>query len=154
MSKRRKIVNGKWSAEEVRLLKKLLPNTPPREIAEKLGRSMSAVRYKRCLIGIRYPHNLWSEGEIKLLKELYPGNGSKVLARKLGRSVDAVRQRAHKTGLKRIGRRPNRRWSEGEIKLVKKLFPGQGPHEIARKLSRSAATVSQKAYEMGLTKQK
>ncbi len=154
MSKRRKIVKGQWSADEVRLLKELLPNKKLSEIAEKLGRSVDAVKCKRYSIGIRYPRSLWSEGEIKLVKKLYPGQGPYEAARKIGRSVGAVGQKAYEMGVKRIGRRPYRRWSDDEVRLLKELLPNKKLSDIAQRLGRSAEMVRAKANKMGLTKQK
>ena len=42
-----------WPGDETKLLKKLYPTTKNREIAERLGRSMAAVRLKAFFLGLQ-----------------------------------------------------------------------------------------------------
>ena len=42
-------------------------------------------------------------------------------------------------------------WSEDEIKLLKKLYPGGGAREIAERTGHPLASVRQQAYNMGIT---
>lgn len=46
MAKRRKLVRGLWSKDEVKLLKKLFPNRSTQEITDQLGRSFKSVQMK------------------------------------------------------------------------------------------------------------
>jgi len=42
-------------------------------------------------------------------------------------------------------------WSEDEIELLKKLYPGGGAREIAKRTGHPLASVRQQAYNMGIT---
>ncbi len=46
MAKRKKLVTGLWSKDEVKLLKKLFPNRTTQEVADQLGRSLRSVMRK------------------------------------------------------------------------------------------------------------
>ena len=62
-----------WSKDEVKLLKKLFPRGRAREVAERTGRPLTAVKQKAYYMGIKTKERrLWSANEIKLLKKLYP----------------------------------------------------------------------------------
>ena len=43
-----------------------------------------------------------------------------------------------------------RSWSEGEVKLLKKLCPRGRAREIAKRIGRPSTAVRQKAYYMGI----
>jgi len=88
---RKLLIHGsRWTADEIEFLKRNRHLTA-REIAEKLNRSIEAVRTKRQRLGIR-PSYFWSKEEEEKLRELYEkGLPDKEIAKLLGRSVGAVR---------------------------------------------------------------
>jgi len=55
-----------------------------------------------------------------------------------------------KTGIKKSCRRL---WSEDEIKLLKKMYPGNSPKDIANELGRTVAAVVSKGCQLGLTEE-
>ena len=61
-----------WSKDEVKLLKKLYPGGRAEEIAERTGRSLTAVTQKAYVMGIKAREDrLWSANDIRQLKRLY-----------------------------------------------------------------------------------
>ena len=92
-----------WSVQEKKLLKKLYPNNSTKDVANRVGRSITAVSMKAYTLGLRKlnQYRLWSKKELNLLKKLYPTRTAQQLADQLGRSVLAVRLRIVKLGLKK-----------------------------------------------------
>ena len=100
----RKEKNHLWSKQEVTLLKKMYPDNNKRDIASKLGRTVSAVVSRGCQLGLGKKTRVWSKRELNLLKKLYPSRTAQEIADQLGRPVQATRVRIFKLGLKK--RRP------------------------------------------------
>jgi hypothetical protein len=50
---KRKLVRGRWSSDEIKLLKKLFPNASTREVAGQLGRSAKSAEQKASKIGLK-----------------------------------------------------------------------------------------------------
>jgi hypothetical protein len=139
-----------WSKDEVKLLKELFPQGGAREIAERVGRSLVAVRQKAYYMGIRTSeHRFWSANEVQLLKKLYQDENAQSIADKLGRSLKAVKGKASAIGLKKQGSHP---WSSQEIALLKKHHPDNTARDIASQLGRTVLAVQQKASKLGLSK--
>ena len=90
-----------WSANEVNLLKRLYPSENPQRIAEKLGRTVSAVATKAQRLGLTEEKRAWSKRELNLLKRLYPSKTAREIAEQIGKSVQATRSRAFRLGLRR-----------------------------------------------------
>ena len=53
MGKRKKLVTGLWSKDDVKLLKKLFANRRTQEVADQLGRSLKSVRMKASKMGLK-----------------------------------------------------------------------------------------------------
>ncbi len=53
MAKKKKLVSGLWSKDEVKLLKKLFANTRTQEVAGQLGRSLGSVKGKVRQMGLK-----------------------------------------------------------------------------------------------------
>ena len=53
MGKRKKLVTGLWSKDDVKLLKKLFPNRRTQEVADQLGRSLRSVKGKSQKMGLK-----------------------------------------------------------------------------------------------------
>jgi len=94
------IYGSRWTVDEIEFLKRNRHLTA-REIAEKLNRTVEAVRTKRQRLKIR-PKYFWSPEEEEKLRELYEaGLSDAEIARQLGRSVGAVRLKRQRMGLVR-----------------------------------------------------
>jgi hypothetical protein len=53
MAKKKKLVTGLWSKDEVKQLKKLFPNRTTKEVADQLGRSLRSVMGKADKMGLK-----------------------------------------------------------------------------------------------------
>jgi hypothetical protein len=53
MAKRKKLIKGSWSKDEVKLLKKLFPNRSTQGVADQLGRSLKSVQIKASRMGLK-----------------------------------------------------------------------------------------------------
>ncbi len=89
-----------WSKQELTLLKKLYPDNNVQDIANQLGRTITAVLTKAHRLGLRKSH-VWSKKELNLLKKLYPSRTAQQIADQIGRPVPATRKRIFKLGLKK-----------------------------------------------------
>jgi hypothetical protein len=100
-----------WSANEVKLLKKLYPTENTQSIADKLGRSRISIDHKACNIGLKKvgTARVWSRQEEALLRKLHPDNSIRDIADQLGRTVQMVAGKAHNWDLENrlSGRREN-----------------------------------------------
>jgi hypothetical protein len=144
-----------WSEDEVKLLKRLFPHGRAREIAEQIGRPLTAVRQKAYSMGIKTREwRLWSANEIKLLKKLYPSENTQSIADKLGRSRISINHKANLIGLKKVGTAPVCVWSRQEEALLRKMYPDNSVRDIANQLGRTVSKVAGKAHRLGLGKPK
>ncbi len=138
-----------WSKDEVKLLKKLYPDGGAGEIAERIGRPLTAVRQKAYNMGIKTREiRFWSAGEIRRLKRLYPSENVQSIADKLGRSYRAVAAKAHKLGLTE----ELRVWSKRELNLLKRLYPSKTAEQIAERIGRPVQATRMKIVLLGLRK--
>jgi len=93
-----------WTSEEVETLRKMYADGATyRDVAEKLGRTHSAVWEKARKIGISKRENtghLWSESEVaELIKLAEAGVHGEAISRRLGRTRHAVNKKAAKLGI-------------------------------------------------------
>ena len=138
-----------WSEGEVKLLKKLYPSGRAEEIAERTGRSLTAVRQRAYVMGIKAREDrLWSANDIRQLKRLYPSETAQNIADKLGRAVGAVTAKAYRMGLTE----ELRVWSKGELNLLKELYLSKTAREIAEQIGRSERATGSKILRLGLQK--
>ncbi len=138
-----------WTEDEVKLLKKLLTKGRAREIAERIGRPLTAVRQKAYHMGIRTREcRPWSASEIRRLKRLYPSENVQSIADKLGRSYRSVAAKAHKLGLTE----ELRVWSKRELNLLKRLYPSKTAEQIAEQIGRSVQATRMRIVLLGLRK--
>jgi len=118
-------------------------------IADKLGRSLEAVRHKAGTIGLKKEiYRRWSSQEITLLKKLYPDNNLRDIASELGRTVYAVASRLCNL---RLSIKP-RVWSKRELNLLKRLYPSRTAQQIADRIGRSAQATKMRIVKLGLKK--
>jgi len=140
-----------WTAEEDHLLRKLYGTVPYREIAGRLGRSVTAVTAHAGYLGIAGARTWppWTEEEKSLLRRIYGTMSVAEVAERVGRSVSAVARRAGMFGLTKNFGSP---WSAEEDSLLTRLHAeGKGYAEIGRQLERTATSVGTRAAKLGLT---
>ena len=152
MVKKKKNSWVSWSEEELKLLKRLFPRGKARQIVEKTGRPLSAVRQKAYGMGLATRENrLWSASEIEIIKRFYPTEDTQNIADRLGRSVGAVIERAHSIGVRKIIPH-SRPWSKQEEALLRKLYPDQENTKanIAKQIGRSVSAIGGRAHILGI----
>ncbi len=141
-----------WSANEIKLLKKLYPTENTQSIADKLGRPLQSVKSIAYLNGLKKVGTapIWSRQEDTLLKKLYPHNSVRDIANQLGRTVPAVMGRAHKLGISK----PQHIWSKKELNLLRKLYPSRTIQQIADHIGRPVPATRMRIHRLGLKKRK
>lgn len=96
---------NEWTQAEKKLLRKLYPRTSNVDIAQKLGRTLEAVKYKARMLGLKKARGyfLWTDRDIELLKRQFGDTSIRVddIAERLDRGIKAVRNKAIELGLKR-----------------------------------------------------
>jgi len=103
MAKAKKDTWVRWSEDELKLLRKLFPKGRAREIAERIGRPLTAVRQKAYTMGLKTKQWCrWSDSEVKLLKKLHASESLQSIADKLGRSSGTVGVKACSIGLRKM----------------------------------------------------
>ena len=136
-----------WSAEEEQLLTELFPTITNEEIAEQIGRTLSAIANKARNMGLRKQY-FWSATEDDLLKKFYKKLTYRKLAQLLGRTKSAVQIRVITLGLEcKV-----ENWTEDEIEFLKKSYRKMTYHKIGEKLGRAWTAVAAKAENIGLIK--
>ena len=115
----KELIKGPWSwtAEDIKLLKKLYPQGNIKMIAERLNRPLTAVRQKAYDIGMKTDvYQYWTEEDLKLLAKLYPDMTTQELAGKFNRSEGSIKTKALQLKLrkspqylKKIQSRPRKR---------------------------------------------
>ena len=155
MVKRRKNNWVRWSKDEIKLLKRLFPLGKARQVAEKTGRSLKAVKQKAYDMGLGTRQNRrWSASEIEIVKRLYPIETARSIGARLGRSEKTVSVKARSIGVKKAECRLP--WSTREDALLKKLYPDRKntKADIAEKIGRSIYAIGVRAYRLGLRKRR
>ena len=148
-AKTKKKTSIAWSKDEVKLLKKLFPQGRAREVAERTGRSLEAVKHKAYNMGIKTRENrLWSANDVRQLKRLYPSETAQSIADKLGRTVWAITAKARELGLTE----EIRAWSKRELNLLKRLYLSKTAEQIAEQIGRSVQAIRKKIVVLGLRK--
>lgn len=103
MVKKRRIIGRHWTAEELKLLKELYPTSPTDELAQRLNRSVAAVKHRAYSLGIKrqsWCDKLWTAEELEMLRTLYPNcKSTREVAAKIGRPWGSVRQIASNLGI-------------------------------------------------------
>ncbi len=143
---------ARWSKDELRLLKRLFPRGKARQIVEKTGRPLSAVKQKAYSMGLGTRKNwLWSASEIEIVRKLYLTKDTQKLADRLGRTVEAVIARAGSMGIRKTkpGSPP---WSKREDALLKKLYRDREntTANIAEQIGRSVSAIIGRAHKLGI----
>ncbi len=142
----------RWSKADLRVLKRLFPLGKGRQVADKVGRSLSTVKQKAYSMGLATRENRrWAASEIKIVRTLFLTKDTQKIAYRLGRTVEAVNARASSMGLRKTKPR-GPTWSKKEEALVKKLYPDREntTANIARQIGRSVSAIVGRAHILGL----
>jgi len=142
-----------WSKKELDLLKRLFALGKGKQIAEKIGRPLSAVRQKAYSMGLTTrPRRLWTPEEIEIVRKLYPTENTRSIAERLGRSKATVIVKAHSIGIRKADQYARRPWSKREDAMLRKLYPCQDNPipDIAEKIGRAASSVAARAHALGI----
>lgn len=138
-----------WTAVETDFLQKNYNTLTYKQIAQKLGKTRSAVLAKawRLRLGA---DKLWTAEEIDILKKYYNQLSDEEVAKKLARRTpSAIWQKAHKLGLKK-----DRYWTAEQIAILKKYYQTLPTAQIAAKLgNKTTAAIKGKAFLLGLKKE-
>ena len=116
-----------WSKQEETLLKKLYPDNNLRDIANELGRTVSAVQNKTGKLGIRKSIRVWSKKDMNLLKKLYPSKTAQQIADQIGRTVLATR-----FGIVKLGLRKRRSTAKNWERMAKKYYNYEETHRTVK----------------------
>ena len=152
MTKKKKNSWVGWSKDELRLLKRLFPLGKVRQVADKIGRPVSAVKQKAYNMGLATRENRrWTASEIKIVRARFLTTDTQKLADRLGRTVLAVISRAGSMGLRKT-KPASPPWSKKEDALLKKLYPNKEntTPNIARQMGRSVAAIIARAHILGI----
>ena len=133
---------GGWTRDDVRYLEDN-PADSIRKLAERLGRTEAAVRYKRHELGIGRERK-WSEADAAFLRK-NPRMPVREVARRLGKSVNSVHAKRNALGIR------SHNWTEKEDKIVRMWHNRLPAEEIAAKLpGRTAVAVGIRSGHLGL----
>lgn len=138
-----------WTPREDRLLRKLQPTTPYRELPKHFDRTIGAIRARIHQLGLgEEAARSWTPEEDAKLRKLFGTMPASKLAARFGRTGPAVSLRAAKLGL---ASEAPRRWTAKELELLAKLRrAGKSYEEIAGRLGRSVDAVHVRANKMKL----
>ena len=94
---KKKLIKGPWSwtADDIKLLKKLYPQGNTKMIAERLNKPLTAVRQKAYDMGMKTDvYQYWTEDDLELLAKLYPDMTPPELAGRFNRSEGSIKTKA------------------------------------------------------------
>jgi len=97
-----KRVGYRWSDKDDQLLKKIYKKFSDDQLAEKMGRSLMAVRKRRYHLGLEKPSSNWTSEEVAFLTRNFHKLTVLELTETLNRSVAAIYGKAHSIGLKKL----------------------------------------------------
>lgn len=143
------LVKGKWSYDEVEVLKSNIGKISYQEIADILKRTVDSVQKKVKSLGLSRTivKKTWSKEEIDLLKELYGVIKVEEISKRLNRTHDSIKTKARQLKLKGF---VENAWSENELEFLRNNFGTMTIEEIADSLGRTENAVQLKSNRIGL----
>lgn len=144
----------KWTDAEDKVIGEMYADHTMLEVAQRLGRSLVSVRGRCEHLDLPRKAVPWTGDDDEKLRGLYPTHGSIEIANILGRSKGGVDARCHYIGLNT----KMRDWSEDELRQIRQAYEGAGEfrsigrNDLALKLNRDGASISDQARKMGLTR--
>lgn len=136
-----------WSLEDKFFLEKNYGNLPTKEIAARLGRSVSAVRAAVVKFGLgTWKNRPWTESELMLMQAHYSKGIDKIKALLPARTREAIFAQAGKMGLTEP-----RLWQPDEDSLLRAIYPESGARGVKEKLPhRTLPAIKHRATSLGL----
>lgn len=136
-----------WSSEEKAFLEKHYRNLPTKEIAARLGRSVSAVRAAVVKFDLGTGKNRpWSEWELVLMQAHYSKGIDKIKASLPNRTREAIFAQAGKMGLTEA-----RLWQPVEDCVLRDIYPERGVPGVRERLPhRTIPAIKHRVKALGL----
>ena len=136
-----------WSSEEKAFLEKHYRNLPTKEIAARLGRSVSAVRAAVVKFDLGTGKNRpWSEWELVLMQAHYIKGIDKINASLPDRTREAIFAQAGKMGLTEA-----RLWQPVEDCVLRDIYPERGVPGVRERLPhRTIPAIKHRVKALGL----
>lgn len=129
-----------WTDQEVEFLKAHYSAAAhSKEIAEKLGRSVTEVNGKAAYLGLKRRdrgsvfRTPFSEDEISFIKENFHKMNNRQIAKALGKTLTVVRNKCRELGLLHM---ELEYWTEEQIEYLKAHYKLKGDSEIAREFNK------------------
>jgi hypothetical protein len=136
-----------WSPAEDRLLCDSYRNQSGVRIAQRLGRTVAAVRARAVTLGLEPKVRSWTAEEVRSLRDSYGVLDLEALALELGHTKAATAKKARALGLVQY-----RHWSREDEQRLVQWYPRCPTRELADRLGRPYETVRDKAKRLGLRK--
>lgn len=136
-----------WTKEDDEYLRQNYSNGSLKEIAEYLGRSISACMHRAGKIGVRRATNNWTEEEDTFLKLNYFTMSAKEIAEYLGRTERTCMHRA--ANVLKL-RKVSMVWSKEEDEYLRQNYPTGSLKEIAEHLGRTEKACKGRAIKIGV----
>jgi len=136
-----------WSREEKAFLEKHYRNLPTKEIAARLGRSVSAVRAAVVKFGLgTWKNRSWTEREKVLMQAHYSKGIDKIKVLLPDRTREAIFAQAGKMGLTEP-----RLWQPVEDRVLRDIYPGGGVPGVRERLHhRTIPAIKHRVKALGL----
>lgn len=136
-----------WSREDKSFLEKHYGNLSTKEIATRLGRSVSAVRAAVVKFDLgTWKNRPWTERELMLMEAHYSKGIDKIKALLPARTREAIFSQARKMGLTEP-----RLWQPDEDSLLRAIYPESGARGVKEKLPhRTIPAIKHRATSLGL----
>lgn len=136
-----------WSREDKSFLEKHYGNLSTKEIATRLGRSVSAVRAAVVKFDLGTGKNRpWSERELVLMQSHYSKGIDKIKASLPDRTREAIFAQAGKMGLTEA-----RLWQPVEDRVLRDIYPEGGVQGVREKLPhRTIPAIKHRVKALGL----
>lgn len=100
MTKKKTVnVNKRWSKMDLDWLKANLDNFPYKEIANKLGRTESAIKARIITKGWAIPKPKWRAEEVRTLKNLFKKIPLDELTNKMGKTRNSILCKVRRLGI-------------------------------------------------------
>ncbi len=140
-----RLIGREWTEEEIKILEKWYPIEGIKVKKRLKDRTVSAIKTRIYILGLKAPDNMWTEKENQILRKYFPIEGIKIMTRLNGRTKQAIHAQTRKLGLKA----PNS-WTEKEIEILEKWYPVEGIKVIKKIEGRTRQTIYAMACKLGL----
>lgn len=136
-----------WGGREDQCLREAYRECSFGELAQRLGRTLPAVKSRAVTLRLDPKIPNWTEEEVQFLRESYGTTDVGTIAGGLGRTRAAVAKKAREIGLVRF-----RHWSGRDVRRLKELYPRCTLREVADAFGRSCDSIRAKAAQLKLSK--